>query len=811
VEYVNDKEVLRRAFTQSCDVQKRLENFLATGNVKSRSGLDLLQVSGFTVVADKLNQARYSSHFAAVHRGQYFAEMKTTTVRKLLPETWGFLCPVHTPDGSPCGLLNHLAHSCKPVVKPVLEQEISAVLQVLYSLGAQLWQSGALPPQTRSKHAWVVLDGRPVAFFERTRLHFAAEHLRNLKVQEKQGIPKTMEILLATRSWGQLFTGLFLFLGPGRVIRPVRNLRFETTEWIGPMEQLFLNVSVLRAEKQAADQILDGEKHLDELPEQLPLRFTHEELKPTELFSTLAALTPFSNHNQSPRNMYQCQMLKQTMATPYHNHDWRPDNKVFRVWCPQSPLVRTEMYDTVDCDEHPIGTNAVVAVITYTGYDMEDAMIINKQSYERGFGHGVVYKTKIIDACDKHATPEEMALATFSNLKLQGAEVMGRMSEELNDDGFPPIGTYLTQGSPMYCVMDAYGKSTIHTYQDDEPSYVEQVVRLHGGDFAGCDPFRKVVMKLRYTRNPVVGDKFSSRHGQKGVMSILWPAEDMPWSESGLTPDILFNPHGFPSRMTIGMLIESIAGKTAAMEAKSTADATTFREYKGFYNNGDNEGKPFLDKSVDGPMAAEYFGETLKKHGYKRLGTERMYSGIHGTEIETDIFVGVVYYQRLRHLVMDKAQVRARGVTDRLTNQPLKGRKNKGGIRFGEMERDSLLAHGTSFLLHDRLMRSSDFDMAYVCPSCGSVVTPTKNAGGEVMEKQTRSRRWTDPGEAWECKPCSLKQQKIVKCHSMPVPWVFRYLACELASMNVRMDIKVSEKAREMSCSSGKYTGDAVK
>ncbi|CAL1173096.1 unnamed protein product [Cladocopium goreaui] len=129
VEYVNDKEVLRRAFTQSCDVQKRLENFLATGNVKSRSGLDLLQVSGFTVVADKLNQARYSSHFAAVHRGQYFAEMKTTTVRKLLPETWGFLCPVHTPDGSPCGLLNHLAHSCKPVVKPVLEQEISAVLQ----------------------------------------------------------------------------------------------------------------------------------------------------------------------------------------------------------------------------------------------------------------------------------------------------------------------------------------------------------------------------------------------------------------------------------------------------------------------------------------------------------------------------------------------------------------------------------------------------------------------------------------------------------------------------------------------------------
>eukprot|EP00435_Cladocopium_sp_Y103_P066851 s7_g29.t1 len=154
-DYVKDKEVLRKAFTQCCEVQKRLENFLATGNVKSRSGLDLLQVSGFTVVADKLNQARYSSHFAAVHRGQYFAEMKTTTVRKLLPETWGFLCPVHTPDGSPCGLLNHLAHSCKPVVGPLSPDDIAAVLQVLYSLGAQLWQSGTSPPQTRSKHAWV--------------------------------------------------------------------------------------------------------------------------------------------------------------------------------------------------------------------------------------------------------------------------------------------------------------------------------------------------------------------------------------------------------------------------------------------------------------------------------------------------------------------------------------------------------------------------------------------------------------------------------------------------------------------------------
>eukprot|EP00913_Durusdinium_trenchii_P009240 g8686.t1 len=737
-----------RLHTQShgCLVQKRVENFLSTGNVTSRSGLDLMQVSGFTVVADKLNQARYSSHFAAVHRGQYFSEMKTTTVRKLLPETWGFLCPVHTPDGSPCGLLNHLAHSCKPVVLPLQEEDVHAVVEVLCTLGAQLWKEGVAPPETRTRHAWVMVDGRPVAFMERTR---------------------------------KLFTGLFIFLAPGRLIRPVRQLRTQKIEWIGPMEQLFLNVSVLRSEKATAEQILD--EGADELPEQLPLRFTHEELEPTETGCNFCrALTPFSNHNQSPRNMYQCQMLKQTMATPYHNHEFRPDNKVFRIYCPQSPLVRTQMYDQVHCDEHPIGTNAVVAVITYTGYDMEDAMIINKQSYERGFGHGIVYKTKVLDAADSKAPQDEQRGNHFSNWS---EKAQCKIAPDLESDGFPPI--------------------------------------------------------VLLSRSP----------------------QDMPWSESGLTPDILFNPHGFPSRMTIGMLIESIAGKTAALEAKKTADATTFREYVGSYNSGDNEarecealplpsaeeGEPFLKEEPEtaGPTAAEYFGQTLKKHGYKRLGTERMYSGIHGTEIETDIFIGVVYYQRLRHLVMDKAQSLQRslkyllraweslssmfqggnlrspismvsssrflrpllGRVDPLTRQPVKGRKNKGGIRFGEMERDSLLAHGTSFLLHDRLMRSSDYDVAYVCPICGSVLAPQWNGAGQL---EGRYKRHTDPGEAWECKPCSQKQQRSIRCQTMPVPWVFRYLACELASMNVKMDVKLSDRAREVSIWGDPWSGQKL-
>ncbi|CAE8609350.1 unnamed protein product, partial [Polarella glacialis] len=269
----------------------------------------------------------------------------------------------------------------------------------------------------------------------------------------------------------------------------------------------------------------------------------------------------------------------------------------------------------------------------------------------------------------------------------------------------------------FYCTIDHTGEHHIHRYEDDEPCFVEQLCMVDGAGIKGSEPCRRAMLKLRYRRNPVVGDKFSSRHGQKGVMSILWPAEDMPFTDSGITPDILFNPHGFPSRMTIGMLIESIAGKTAACEGRKTADGTTFREYSDMYNSGaDNEADPFRmadglepqkGQAVGGPKAAEYFGNTLLKHGYEKLGTDRMYSGIHGCEIETDIFVGVVYYQRLRHLVMDKAQVRSRGRVDRLTNQPVKGRKKHGGIRFGEMERDSLLAHGASFLLRVRSFRGN--------------------------------------------------------------------------------------------------------
>jgi len=829
--FKNSSQLLKRALLAANDVDKRMQNFMSTGNVGSRSGLDLMQKSGYTIVADKLNALRYSSHFVSIHRGQYFAEMKTTTVRKLLPETWGFLCPVHTPDGSPCGLLNHISNKCRAVWRFPEPQELDAVAELLGRLGAEIRPRKLLidhtgttspgwdpPPMASQTQAWVMLDGRALGHVDFSKLEDVAKQLRAAKVDGQHGIPDTLEIVCILRDWKHLFPGLYLFLSPSRLMRPIKCLRSGKLELVGPLEQLFLNVAVLDKELAEAQTMLKNNKYIPsdggEIPEQLPADYTHQEINPTEIFSMLANLTPFSNHNQSPRNMYQCQMLKQTMGTPYHNHVYRTDNKVYRIQTPMKPLVRTELWEEAGLDAHPPGFNAVVAVITYTGYDMEDAMIINKASYDRGFGDGSVYKVKIIDAAPDSVSPERKAACYFSNVLPWRGGVKRVVPEgpndkaTLQDDGFPAIGTLVKQGDAICCVISGEGKPVVTRHKDAEDAFVEQVSLINGFDLPSSGlkgDCSRVSIKLRMPRRPLVGDKFSSRHGQKGVMSILWPSEDMPFTESGIQPDILFNPHGFPSRMTMGMLIESFAGKGAAMEGK-TVNATTFRSYSGRYCENDNEHDTFLmsdegkkatpTPNIDGPEVAEYFGSCLAKHGFQRLGTERMYSGIHGTELETQIFMGVIYYQRLRHMVSDKAQVRARGPVDRLTAQPLKGRQRHGGIRFGEMERDSLLAHGTAFLLHDRLMRSSDHDIGYVCPKCGSILTPQSNA--HIVHKALRKGR---AGEPWECPPCSKEVGQSVRCIEMPLPWVFRYLTCELAAMNIRCTLKASNRARQASLS----------
>ncbi|KAG5436926.1 hypothetical protein PCANB_001336 [Pneumocystis canis] len=749
-----DKKYIYKLFQRvPNDIGSKLQYFLSTGNLVSSTGLDLQQTTGFTIIAEKLNFYRYLSHFRAVHRGAFFANIKTTTVRKLLPEAWGFLCPVHTPDGEPCGLLNHLTSKCKIITSNI---NVDSIPYLLVKLGVDP-TSNILG----TEHSCVQLNGRIIGYCTHELASNIAQLLRHWKVENSHNIPLELEIGLIPKSSGGQYHGLYLFSSRARMTRPVKYLPLNKTDIIGSFEQVYLNIDV--------DSHFSGK---------IDPQYSHSEINTSNIFSILASLTPFSDFNQSPRNMYQCQMAKQTMGMPTSSLRYRTDNKLYLLQTGQTPIARSETYDLYGLDNFPNGTNAVVAVISYTGYDMEDAMVINKSSYERGFAYGTIYKSEKIDLTQKRKKGEQIIYHFgFGNDKLHP-----KWLEKLDADGLPIIGVKLGNGDPLAAYFnETTGKTIIQEYYGTEDVYVEEV-RLLGNDLGDME-CQCIHIKLRVVRPVTIGDKFSSRHGQKGVCSQKWPAIDMPFSESGIQPDIIINPHAFPSRMTIGMFIESMAGKAGALHGL-VEDSTPFT---------------FSEKNT----AADYFGKQLVKAGYSYNGNETFYSGITGDIMEAEIFVGVIYYQRLRHMVSDKFQVRTTGPIHSLTHQPVKGRKRAGGIRFGEMERDSIIAHGTAYILQDRLMNCSDYTQSWICKICGSILSLissiTAIGTGNTFSSNIRcclcaseATGFENNNDIWQ-DSTGRKFKGGDNIGIIALPYVFKYLATELAAINIRLKLNVDK------------------
>ncbi|KAL8236009.1 hypothetical protein R6Q59_017090 [Mikania micrantha] len=747
------------------NVGAAIENMLKTGRLVSQLTIDLKEKAGMTVQAERLNYLRFLSHFRAVHRGSSLAGLRTTSVRKLLPESWGFVCPVHTPDGSPCGLLNHLTASCRITSYYDSEGKIrdfskiqKAILNVLIAAGMtpslpKLVKAG--PPEVLH----VLLDGRVVGSIPADRIEKTVGHLRALKLSTASVVPEDLEVGYVPISMGGAFPGLYLFTNPSRFVRPVRQKfppnESNDIELIGPFEQVYMEI-----------ECPDGGNggRLNEFPA------THEEIHPTGILSVVGNLTPWSDHNQSPRNMYQCQMAKQTMGFSSQGINCRADQKLYHLQTPQTPIVRTATYEKYRIDETPLGTNAIVAVLAYSGYDMEDAMVLNKSSVDRGFAHGHIYQTESIDLADERIKSDRQ------NTMFRRSNEDKKSHSFIDLDGLPYVGQRIKPGEPYFTKFNAVtGRSYNQKLKGSEAVTVDYVAV----DVKNKKQLQKANIRLRRGRNPIIGDKFSSRHGQKGVCSQLWPDVDMPFSGvSGMRPDLIINPHAFPSRMTIAMLLESIAAKGGALHGKFV-DATPFSS--SVKKPGENESDSLVDE----------LGSMLTARGFNHYGVEVLYSGVYGTELTCEIFIGPVYYQRLRHMVSDKFQVRSTGTVDQLTRQPIKGRKKGGGIRFGEMERDSLLAHGAAYLLHDRLHSSSDHHIADVCSICGSILTTS------VIQHQKKTMReiaGLPPGRV-------PKKVKCVACETskgmetVAMPYVFRYLAAELAAMNIRVTLQLSNGA----------------
>ena len=697
-------------------------------------------------VAQVLNRLTYISSLSHLRRISTPTDKsgKLIPPRKLHNTSWGFLCPAETTEGLSVGIVKNLSYMTHVTV-------YSNSLSLYEYVDPYITKIELLKPLDMFDKIKVLINGAWIGISDTPM-----ELYNSLKDKKCKGIIniytsivfdyKKQEIRICSDS-GRL-TRPLLRVKNNTILLSVNmlnDLKNNKLNWDDLLTSCKLNDALLEyvdPEEQSYSMIATKPVDISK-KDHIIYKYTHCEIHPSTMFGVIASCIPFPDHNQSPRNTYQSAMGKQAMGVYATNYNERMDKTAYVLNYPTRPLVDTRIMNMIKLNEIPSGCNINVAIMTHTGYNQEDSLLINKGSIERGLFQATVYHTEKDEDKQKVNGDEEIRCKPDST-KTKGMK-FGNYNK-VNSKGLIPENSLVENRdiiiSKVRIIKENRNDHTKLTkFEDDSRIYrtTEEVYIDKNYLDRNGDGYTFAKVKLRATRRPEIGDKFSSRHGQKGTVGNIIPEEDMPFTKNGTRPDIIINPHAIPSRMTIGQLKETLLGKVL-VELGLFGDGTSF---------GDLDIKTISNK--------------LLSLGYESNGNEILYNGLTGEQLECNIFMGPVFYQRLKHMVKDKEHSRSVGPMVNLTRQPAEGRSRDGGLRFGEMERDGMIAHGASRFTKGRMYDVSDKYQVHVCKKCGLVAA------------------YNDQLHIHHCRTCDNR----VDFAYVEIPYACKLLFQELITMNV--------------------------